>query len=188
MTKSRRKGFTIVEMLAVIGVIAVLISIVVTAASGVIKSSRSNRADVMKKALEQAIATYYAQEGEWPEEIEKKIRNNAESDGEDKYTFRPSEADKILQAVVYKSLGMKGAKSMLIDVSALFVCDQANAGSKKAHGYEFSDVIKKNAKHHIDISQMAFGYQTANGNFCRFKVIYNFRTDAVKVKREDDED
>ena len=34
MVVSGRKGFTIVEMLAVIGVIAVLLSIIVTAASG----------------------------------------------------------------------------------------------------------------------------------------------------------
>ena len=63
MVVSGRKGFTIVEMLAVIGVIAVLLSIIVTAASGVLKSSRSKRAEVMRNSLEQAIAAYYAQEG-----------------------------------------------------------------------------------------------------------------------------
>ena len=61
-----KKGFTIVELLVVIGVLAVLMTIVVVAASGVQKGGREKRASAMRSALEQAIAAYYAQEGKWP--------------------------------------------------------------------------------------------------------------------------
>ena len=178
MVVSGRKGFTIVEMLAVIGVIAVLLSIIVTAASGVLKSSRSKRAEVMRNSLEQAIAAYYAQEGKWPSLIE-----SASADGNDTVKFEGMKADKIVQEVVGKGFGRSGKKSMLIDASALFVCDSSAANGTKAHGYEFSEVMGRHAKHRINLDQMAFGYQeTKSGRFIRFKVVYNFRTDAVKVE------
>ena len=61
--KKARRGFTIVEMLAVIGVIAVLLSIIVSVATNSIRSARSKRASVMCGSLQQAISAYYAQEG-----------------------------------------------------------------------------------------------------------------------------
>ena len=180
--KMTRRGFTIVEMLAVIGVIAVFVSIIATVASGSINSSRSKRAEVMRNALEQAIAAYYAQEGKWPSLIEA----NVGTDGENTVKFTGSKADKIFQEVVGKGFGKGGGKSMLIDASALFVCDSGSAGHAKSRGYEFSEVMGKNAKHRIGLSQMAFGYpETKKGYFRRFMVIYNCRTDAVKVEKTD---
>ena len=181
-----RRGFTIVEMLAVIGIIAVLMSIVVTAVLATIKSSRDKRAESMRFSLEQAIAAYYAQEGKWPSLIE-----TADAGDKDTITFDGTRADQIFQEVVGKGFGRSGKKSMLIDVSALFVCDSGNANRKDAHGYEFSDVMGRHAKHRIDLDHMAFGYQVNHSNrkydgcFRRFKVIYNCRTDAVKVEKDD---
>ena len=43
MTQTNKKGFTIVEMLMVIGVLAILMGIVTTAASAAIKQARSRR-------------------------------------------------------------------------------------------------------------------------------------------------
>lgn len=180
--KRSRSGFTIVEMLAVVGVIAILISIIVIAASGSIRSSRSRRTDVMRNALEQAIAAYYAQEGKWPPLIEA----NVDADGKDTVTFTGSKADQIFQEVVGKGFGKGGSKSMLIDASALYVCDAGSANSRKARGYEFSEVTGKNAKHRIGLSQMAFGYpEEEKGYFRRFKVVYNCRTDATTVETAD---
>ena len=177
--KMTKRGFTIVEMLAVVGVIAVLISIIATAASGSIRSSRSRRAEVMRSALEQAIAAFYAKEGKWPSKIEEKVNTDGD---EDTIEFRGSDADNIFQEVVGKGFGKGGSKSMLIDASALYVCDVGSANSEKARGYEFAEVMGKNAKHRIDISQMAFGYQESDkGWFRRFYVIYNCRTDAATV-------
>lgn len=179
MAKRARKGFTIVEMLAVVGVIAVLLTIIVTAVEGSLKAARSKRADVMRRSLEQAIAAYYAQNGKWPDKIEKKVDDNSD---EDVFEFRDAEADDIFREVVKND-----GKSRLIDASALFVCDDATANSDKAHGYEFSEVSGKNAKHRISIDQMAFGYQdpaSRTGYFRRFYVTYNRHTDAASVGPE----
>ena len=176
--KQSKNGFTIVEMLAVVGVIAVLISIIVTAAAGSTRSSREKRANAMSYSLEQGSAAYYAQEGKWPSLIE-----NVDSAGKDTVEFEGAKADQIFQEVVCKGFGHGGRKSMLVDPSALFVCDSSSADGKNAHGYEFSEVTGKSAKHRIDPRQMAFGYQESeSGRFLRFKVVYNCRTDAVTVE------
>ena len=91
-----KKGFTIVELLVVIGVLAVLMTIVVVAASGVQKGGREKRASAMRSALEQAIAAYYAQEGKWPAAIE----NQTSSMTDEKYTFDASATDAIFRETV----------------------------------------------------------------------------------------
>ena len=175
--KKARRGFTIVEMLAVIGVIAVLASIVVSIASNSIKSARAKRATVMCGSLQQAISAYYAQEGKWPSLIE-----NVDTDGLDTKTFKGAQADQIFQEVVGKGFGSGGKKSMLVDVSGLFVCESSAANGKRPRGYNFSEVTGAGAKHRIGLSQMAFGYQdSGSGCFRRFIVIYNCRTDSVTV-------
>ena len=56
-----KRGFTIIELMLVVGILAILITIVVVAASGVQKASREKRAIAMASALEQALGAYYAQ-------------------------------------------------------------------------------------------------------------------------------
>ena len=75
----RRRGFTIVELLVVVAIIGILGGIVTTAAMGSIRGARSKRADAMRAALEQAIAAYYAQEGRWPDVIERKASSMSET-------------------------------------------------------------------------------------------------------------
>ena len=91
--KKARPGFTIVEMLAVIGVVAVLISIIASVASNSIRAARSKRAAIMASSLQQAIAAYYAEEGKWPSLIE-----NANTDGMDTIVFKGTQADQIFRA------------------------------------------------------------------------------------------
>ena len=197
-----RKGFTIVELLVVIGVLAVLMTIVVVAASGVQKGGREKRASAMRSALEQAIAAYYAQEGKWPATIENKTSGMTE----EKYTFNASETDQIFREVVGKAYGKgTGARSLLVDASALFVARTSNLkdGGKGCHdnhtdrtlgnfcgnqgcvrGVDFSEAVKKDGKSHIPLSQMSFGYAGKEyGRFCRFWITYNGKTDSVTVSK-----
>lgn len=196
-----KRGFTIIELLVVIAVIAVLMTIVAVAATGSIRSARAKRAAAMATALEQGIAAYYAQEGEWPRNIEQKL-DSMESDT---YTFTGPEADGIFQDVVGHAYG-KGSgkvKSALVDASALFVARSGslgnsgqgcfdNHGNRRSSTYcgdkgckggvDFSLAANRNGKDYIPFNQMAFGYQgPENGKFCRFWVTYNARTDAVSV-------
>ena len=196
-----KKGFTIIELLTVVAVISILVTIVTVASVGSAKSARGKRAEAMRICLEQAIEAYYAQEGKWPNAIETKSKNM----NEDTYTFTASEADSIFQDVVGKGFGKGGAKSMLVDASALYVCESSNVGNGgkgcfdnhanrergdfcgNGHcrpGVDFSEAVKKGAKRRIALNQMAFGYPgVEHGKFRRFKVSYNCRTDKVHVSK-----
>ena len=67
-----KRAFTLIELMLVIAVLAILITIVATAASGSIKSARERRRDTMAAVLREGIATYYARNGKWPGGIESK--------------------------------------------------------------------------------------------------------------------
>ena len=62
----KKKGFTIVELLMVVAVLAVLTGIITTAASSAIKPARARRTDAAQATLQNGIAAYYAQHNYWP--------------------------------------------------------------------------------------------------------------------------
>lgn len=197
-----KRGFTIVELLIVIAVILTLAGITVVAATGAISSARGKRCEAMRVMLEQGLATYYAQEGKWPDAIEKTINGANES----VIKFDDNATDKIFQDLVGKAWGKGGGKhSMLLDATGLYVCEASNCGNSNkgcfdSHrdssdvayckgkgcrlGVDFGEAVKKNAKRHIPLSNMAFGYPgPREGKFCRFHISYNTRTDSVTVSQ-----
>ena len=198
----KKKAFTLLELMMVVAVISVLIGIVSVAASGAIRNARSRRADAMRLALEQGIAAYYAQEGEWPDAIE----NKAGSMTEDTYTFDTSDTDSIFQQVVGKAFGKDGGrKSVLVDPSALFVADSNRLGNNREGcydnhsnknkstycgdkkcitGLDFLIAVNRNGKNPISFNKLAFGYQGEEGKFRRFWITYNGKTDSVTVSKE----
>ena len=197
----RRRGFTIIELLTVIGIIAILATIVVTASAGALRHARARRADAMRISLEQAISAYYAQEGRWPGPIE----SYADSANEEVHTFSASETDRIFQDVVGKAYGKSGSRSALVDASALFVADAGKLknggkgcfdhhGNRReanycgdqgcVNGLDFTLAANRNGKGYVNFSSMAFGYPgTTYGKFCRFWIKYNSKTDSVTVTK-----
>lgn len=183
-----KRGFTIVELMVSVGIIAILLTIVIVAAGGAQKSAREKRTEALRVALEQAVTAYYAQVGEWPNAIETKIN----SIRNDSYTFSESETDSIFQEVVGKAFGQgKGAKVALVDVSALFVAK--TAGLRRAADYgcahcglgmDFAQLQAKESGGRGLVNQLSFGYPcTEHGRFCRFKISYDVKSDAVTVSK-----
>ena len=171
-----KKGFTLIELMLVVAVLAILITIVATAASGAIKSARERRRDAMAVVLREGIATYYARNGKWPGGIESKAESG------DSHTFSGSEADAVFREVVKGSVGRKNP---YLDPHSLMVAPSGVADGK-SYGAPFMEVRKKNPPPHLrrlGVESMSFGYQDpSSGRFRRYSIYYNAASDSVEVK------
>lgn len=196
-----RRGFTLVEMLAVVAVLGILATIIIASTTSLLKQGRSKRANAMRVMLEQAIATFYAQTGEWPQEIESAAKQDED---EAVVYFTAKQCDSIFREVIGKGYGKSGDKSMMIDTSGLFVCNASRVGNggdgcndnhsddtKQNYcggrgcglGMDFKTAVTRSSKRYVPFENMAFGYAgSQEGHFCRFWITYNRRTDKVSVQ------
>lgn len=191
---SSRRGFTIVELLMVIGVIGILMGIVTTAAMGSLKSSRSQKATALCRIVEQGLATYYAQTGKWPEPLGSKIDNgslgsrsnnegyNNQSDY-NMYILDNSEGQQMIRNVVEESA--KG--NPMLDISGLFVSRDQGEPTGRGYGTDLFDAVRgtKRNPERMTLAQMNFGYpDPETGYFRHFKIVYSIPTDEMKVSRQ----
>lgn len=197
-----KKGFTIVELLMVITIIAVLMGIVTTAASESIKQSRSRKADALCSLVQAGLNAYYAQNDKWPGPLGSKIesgslgtRPNQEGPGRqndpDKFVLNGGEVkDMVLELVTEAKNG-----NPLMDISGLFVSKydgELSGGDgtgkpKKAYGLDFMSAIHgtKQSPKKMTTGQMFFGYpDPETGYFLRFKIVYSISTDQFNVTKQ----
>lgn len=206
----RKRGFTIVELMMVIAVIAILAGIITMGVSGMFRSARAKRAEAMARVLQSGLETYYAQYGKWPASIK-----SHENDDEDSVELdnssgkaasahgRSPETDSAFQEIVKRSILSNGKP--VLDPSGLFVAESANEyccdnhhhqEKSQAYGFctrksclrgrDFTEAVK-NTKDRAKISpdRMVFGYQGPNnGYFCRYRIIFHPKTDSVEVKMQ----
>lgn len=174
-TNLLKRGFTIIELMVVIAIIAVLATLITKAATGAIAQARNKRASVMAATVKSGIATYHRQKGEWPGAIENYAADGRSTTGDG---LSGSEADSVIQAVVKES----DKANPLMDASGLFVAKRsiANNSSSSFHGagMDFGAARRQG----LQLQNMAFGYQKANGDFARFKIKYDSTNDVVKVE------
>ena len=178
-----RKAFTIVELMVVVAVIAVLMTIVTTASMNAIRSSRDQRREAMRVALQAAIATYQASNsnGDWPGALK-----NAAENGKT-VVLGEEEAQNVFRIIVQKSTGESGTPLPLIDPHALFVAPSGAIDGKSA-GMSYDEARHGDAhrRRKIPVSQMVFGYQIKDsGKFHRYNIIYHGETDSVEVSASD---
>lgn len=200
MKTNSKSGFTIVELLAVVGILGILMGMVVYVAGGAVKQGRGNKADAIIVAIEQGINIYHNQEGEWPGAIER-AADSESSAAENEVTLSKEEADEVVRELVKKSLE-GGTGNAYLDCSMLFTgpkdaegCNDNHSNKKNsktycgdkgcAYGLDFT-VAYRGDEHHSPqaIDAMGFGYPGyEEGRFRRFKITYRRLTDTVKVEK-----
>jgi len=185
-----RKGFTIVELLMVIGIIAILMGIITTAVSSSIKSSRTQKANALCALVEAGLMTYHEQKGEWPISIPNERANQEGGGGKsdpDKVVLNGGEVRQCVKKLVDEA---KQGNPMM-DISGLFVSrsDGELSGNnvKAAYGLDFTQAIRgtKRSQTKMKSGEMYFGYpDPATGHFLRFKMVYSIPADSITVSKQ----
>ena len=193
----KRRGFTIVELLMVIGIIAVLMGIITTAASSSIRSSRTQKANALCTIVQTALATYREQKGEWPITMPTSRANNEggnNNDVADIVVLNGAEVRACVKALVEETK----KHNPMMDISGLFVSRQdgelaggtdssGNRKVKPAFGLDFMQAIHgtRESSKKMKSSEMYFGYpDPETGYFLRFKMTYSIPTDQLTVSKQ----
>lgn len=186
-----KKGFTLIELMAVVAIIGVLLGFVMTAASGAIKQSRGRKAEATRAVVEQGLATYRERKGRWPGSVGDRISsgsfsgrsNNEGLDNQsdtDKYVLDTTEADDMIREMVLE--GKNG--NPMLDVSGLFVSSSMGTANGRNYGMDFRDAVHGTSDHpkKMKVAEMHFGYpESSHGYFRPFKIVYSIPTDQMKV-------
>ena len=181
-TRGGRGGFTIVELLMVIAVLAALMGIVTTGAVAAVRSARDRRATAMRATLQAGLASYYAQNDKWPGELNNYAEKGSASGTDRTVLLSPTETDNVFTELVRESI--KRGSSPYLDPSGLFAAMKSTG--RKRYGNDFRDVLKKH-RNNWQTTFKAFGYPDQNGAyFRRFWIEYNFETDQAVVMRDDE--
>lgn len=185
MRSKGKAGFTIVEMLMVVGVLAVLMGIVTTAAQAAIRSSREKRTQAVKVAIQAGIGSYYAQKDKWPPQGGQlqSWADNGLSAGKHVDFLSADQYDAMMREMARVSVGSKTVQPVM-DFNGVMVANRTAASRSTGRGQSFTEAVKKNKKHGetIKLADMAFGYITTDkGYFRRFIVQYNADSDSVAV-------
>ncbi len=206
-----RKGFTIVELLMVIGIIGVLLGMVTTAASESVRSSRQRKAQALCRLVEAGFSNFYAQYDRWPGPVGDRIANGGKpaengsnnegangQDDKETVELKTSDVDDCIRAMIEET--KKG--NPVMDISGLFVSNANNVEPIKencrcrasthylykaangVYGMDFMAAIHgtKRSPKKMSTKAMHFGYpHPDNGRFMPFRILYSIPTDSFKV-------
>ena len=186
----KRRGFTIVELLMVIGILAVLLTIVTTAASESMRAARKRRADASKTVVQVGLAAYHAAKDGWPGDLnlEKKTGNHRlGGNNKDPYLYDLSAEE--VRRCVYELVREVKNGNPVIDVTGLWVSRSNGNTDKKEYGLDFMSAIRGTSKsaRKMKIAEMYFGYPRASdGGFERFGMGYSLTADMISVGNRGD--
>ena len=173
--KRTRRGFTIVELLVVISVMAVIATLAIGAAIKSVKQSSRRRIDTMARALEMALSSYRAQENAWPFDV-----SDLDKDPRDSGVLWAHGANNV--KVFKKMYPGAGSSMVYLDASAFLSIEVIDPDTKKPTRSLRSVLNLK------QYDKAALGYPLPDNpnRFCYYCVCYFPLTDTVKVLRQDE--
>ncbi len=174
-----KRGFTIIELLMVVAILAVLLGIITTAATASIRQSRERQASSIKQTLQNGIAAYRVREDKWPGRLEDWAEQ--QHDGTLGYLSN-ADYDKVVQELLKESTG-KSARARVMDPVGLLVMP-VSATERKTGCLDYRSVTTKNNKHakRMEPSEMTVVYPNeSDGMAYRFVIEYNTESDEVSV-------
>jgi len=183
--QGRRRGFTIVELLMVVGILGVLIGIVYTAVGSAMRHSRDTKTRTLKNVVLNGITAYRSQNDSYPPKGGRlqSWSENGLSGGREVDYLSDTDYDAMMYEMASVSIKGSGARPVLAPTEFV-VCNKSMASGRNPFGQEFKEAVKKNKKHGstLSLSSMAFGYpETSTGQFRRFVVKYNGKAGDVTV-------
>jgi len=165
---ARRPGFTIIELLIVISIMAVVATLATGAAMKSIKNSRKKRIDVTVQALETALVNYRALHGEWPIKFD-----DDEHDGKiDSVDVIKGSNNQKVFAPIMRDIRNKKA---LLDTSSLLTRVNGKRMTVK-------QALEKSGNNDIPIG---YADPSNQDEFKFYTVEFDFRTETVNVKKAD---
>jgi prepilin-type N-terminal cleavage/methylation domain-containing protein len=166
---SRRRGFTILELLVVISIIAVIATMATGAAIKALKQSRVRRIEAMQSGLEIALANYRAKENAWPFDLSDFVQDNNDKT---RYWIHGENNQKALKKMYHGEGGQ--SQTIYLDAAAYLT----TVSGKRMPLRTALNLRRTDA---------AIGYLLPDNpnRFCYFCLCYNPLTDTVKVYRED---
>ncbi len=179
----KRKGFTIIELLMVVAIMATLLGIITTAVFASINQARDRRTQAMKQTIQNGIAAYRQLKDEWPEQIE--TWADKSHNGKLGYLSN-NDYDKVMQALLKQSVG-KNMKNRVMDPVGLLIMGK-NGTDGKSSGVDFRSAAQKNGPYakRMSTSEMTVVYQGGNGKAYRYVIEYNTESDSVTVMTQGD--
>lgn len=186
----KRRGFTLIELMAVVAIIGILLGIVMTAAANSIKLSRKNKAAAVCKVVLQGIETYREQKDEWPGGFQSTSGGKTNQDGAygrnnpDRVHLDSSQIRSMIKDVVEETC-LRG--NPMMDVSGLFVSRDPGEADGRGYGLDFQAAVHGTAEspEKMSISEMYYGYPEENhGYFRRLKIVYSRPTDSMEVTKQ----
>lgn len=185
----KRKGFTLIELMAVVAIIGVLLGMVMSVAANSIKISRKQKTEAICKIVTQGILTYREQKDEWPGSFTG-TGSKSNTDGvnnrnnPDRLHLEPDQVRAMIKDIVEETV-MKG--NPLLDVSGLFVSRDPGDENGRSYGLDFRDAVHgtKESPVKMKIAEMYYGYPEENyGYFRHLNMVYSRPTDSMEVTKQ----
>ena len=159
--KMMKRGFTMLELLIVITVMAIVATLATGAAVSSIKQGRRKRIQVTVQALNTAVECYHSRQGAWPFSV-RQLRHLPDVDAA---TEKVKISDKAILAPMYASLYQGG----YLDGSGLLCV--TDSGARKP--------LNKISRSSPEAFQICYVRVEDSSEIGFFKMTYNFITDSV---------